>query len=274
MPHGHRGVRGRSRLALASSGQDQACLPGYRPRASPFCEGCDGPNYSLVATALAPCMPPARRTSAARAAQRRRGQLGLRAGQPADIVPSAEARPPGPAAGTGSGARSVRGSWRPPRPSPVRLHPNLAQVYRRKVERLHEALADPALRDEALGLLRGLIERVVLHPAADGQEIEIVGEIVRMVELGRDAKQAALDAEAACSVKVVAGAVTDHSSHEQGPTAAVHRHCARAGLGRTRARRKGGGPAPLRDRCGPAEGEPSPDCVPNIGRWPAGSVKY
>ena len=93
-----------------------------------------------------------------------------------------------------------------PAPSPVRLHPNLAQVYRRKVERLHEALADPALRDEALGLLRGLIERVVLHPADEGQEVEIVGEIVRMVELGRDAKQAALDAEAACSVKVVAGA--------------------------------------------------------------------
>ena len=54
-----------------------------------------------------------------------------------------------------------------PAPSPVRLHPNLAQVYRRKVERLHEALADPALRDEALGLLRGLIERVVLHPAGE-----------------------------------------------------------------------------------------------------------
>ena len=91
----------------------------------------------------------------------------------------------------------------------MRLHPNLAQVYRRKVERLHEALADPALRDEALGLLRGLIERVVLHPAAEdgqGQEIELVGEVVRMVELGRDAKQAALDAEAACSVKLVAGA--------------------------------------------------------------------
>ena len=49
-------------------------------------------------------------------------------------------------------------------PPPVRLHPNLAQVYRAKVERLHEALADPGLRDEALGILRGLIERVVIHP--------------------------------------------------------------------------------------------------------------
>jgi site-specific DNA recombinase len=83
----------------------------------------------------------------------------------------------------------------------VRLHPNLAQVYRSKVERLHEALADPALRDEALGILRGLIERVIVHPADDGLQVEIV----KMVELGLDAKQAALGEEAACSVKVVAG---------------------------------------------------------------------
>ena len=91
-------------------------------------------------------------------------------------------------------------------PPPVRLHPNLAQVYRSKVERLHEALADPGLRDEALGILRGLIERVVIHPAEDGLQIELAGEIVKMVELGLDAQQAALGEEAACSVKVVAGA--------------------------------------------------------------------
>jgi hypothetical protein len=91
-------------------------------------------------------------------------------------------------------------------PPPVRLHPNLAQVYRAKVERLHEALADPGLRDEALNILRGLIERVVIHPAEDGLQVEIVGEIVKMIELGLDAKQTALPKEAACSVKVVAGA--------------------------------------------------------------------
>ena len=36
--------------------------------------------------------------------------------------------------------------------------------------------------------------------------MEIVGEIVKMVELGLDAKQAALPQQAACSGKVVAGA--------------------------------------------------------------------
>jgi hypothetical protein len=48
-----------------------------------------------------------------------------------------------------------------------RLHPNLAGLYRRKVTQLHEALADPSVRDEALGILRGLIEAVV-HPEENG----------------------------------------------------------------------------------------------------------
>jgi site-specific DNA recombinase len=82
----------------------------------------------------------------------------------------------------------------------------VAQVYRAKVERLHEALAHLRLRDDALGILRGLIERVVIHPAEDGLQVEIVGEIVRMVELGLDAREAALPVAAACSVEVVAGA--------------------------------------------------------------------
>ena len=49
---------------------------------------------------------------------------------------------------------------------------------------------------------------MVIHPAEDGLQIEIVGEIVKMVELGLDTKQAALPAEAAGSVKVVAGQET------------------------------------------------------------------
>jgi site-specific DNA recombinase len=80
----------------------------------------------------------------------------------------------------------------------VRLQPSPTQVYRAQVERLHLALADATRR--------GLIGRVVIHPAEDGIQVEIVGEIVKMVELGLDAKQTALREEAACSVEVVAGA--------------------------------------------------------------------
>jgi site-specific DNA recombinase len=93
-----------------------------------------------------------------------------------------------------------------PAPSPVRLHPNLAEIYRTKVADLHRALEDPAIRDEALHILRGLVERIVITPAAEGpgETIELVGAIARMVALGN--KKAALDARTACSVKVVAGA--------------------------------------------------------------------
>jgi hypothetical protein len=88
------------------------------------------------------------------------------------------------------------------------LHPNLAELYRRQVEQLQHSLSHPEIRDEAVQILRGLIERVSIRPAADGMEIEIVGEIAKMVELGLESnkKRANLDEKAARSVKVVAGA--------------------------------------------------------------------
>jgi len=76
-----------------------------------------------------------------------------------------------------------------PPPAPL-LHPNLAEVYRRKVADLQAALADPNTQTEALEILRGLIECVVLHPAETGFEIELVGEIAAMVDLGAQAKAA------------------------------------------------------------------------------------
>ena len=91
--------------------------------------------------------------------------------------------------------------------TPVRLHPNLAQVYRRQVEQLQNCLNDPEIRDEALEILRGLVERVSIGPAENGREVEIVGEITKMVELGagNEAKRATLDQAMTRSVKVVAG---------------------------------------------------------------------
>ena len=97
-----------------------------------------------------------------------------------------------------------------PPPAP-RLHPNLAEIYRRKVADLQAALADPKMQAEALEILRGLIERVVLHPAEKGFEIELIGEIAAMVDLGAQNKKAGPEGSAVpdayrCSVKVVAGA--------------------------------------------------------------------
>ena len=64
-------------------------------------------------------------------------------------------------------------------------------------------------RDEPYRSCKGLMEQVVIHSTAEGVELELVGAVAQIVELGqggRTAKQAALNERTACSVKVVAGA--------------------------------------------------------------------
>jgi len=73
-----------------------------------------------------------------------------------------------------------------PAPAP-RLHPNLAEIYRRKISNLREALSEPDTQAEALEILRGLIERVSVRSTSAGFEIELVGEIANMVRLSAGA---------------------------------------------------------------------------------------
>jgi site-specific DNA recombinase len=100
-----------------------------------------------------------------------------------------------------------------PSPAPI-LHPNLAELYRRKVENLHEALSAPDTRTEAAEILRSIIERIDVTPLGRGSfEIDLVGDIVNMIELAETGPQTKIAAsnEAAVpddyrsSVKVVAG---------------------------------------------------------------------
>jgi site-specific DNA recombinase len=66
----------------------------------------------------------------------------------------------------------------------VRLHPNLAQVYREKVATLETALADPAIKDEAAEIIRSLIERITLTPREDGTlEVLLHGELARILQV-------------------------------------------------------------------------------------------
>ena len=99
---------------------------------------------------------------------------------------------------------------------PVRLHPNLAHLYRRKVEQLQKALNQPEIRDEAIQVLRGLLERVVVAPIEGGFNVEIVGEIAQMIEIGLGKgkkKGPVLNERMARSVKVVAGARNQRCLH-------------------------------------------------------------
>jgi len=73
----------------------------------------------------------------------------------------------------------------PEAPAMPRLHPNLAEVYRRKVADLEAALNMPEERAEAHAALRGLIDRIVLHPGVKRGEIsaEVHGEIAALWQL-------------------------------------------------------------------------------------------
>ena len=89
------------------------------------------------------------------------------------------------------------------------IHPNIAIVYRRKVERLAEALADPRDRDEAADAIRGLIERIVLTPGEKRGRMDAalhgdLGTILEWAGNGRG-KKATDTPGSGMSVSVVAG---------------------------------------------------------------------
>ena len=93
---------------------------------------------------------------------------------------------------------------------PVRLPPNLAALYRRKVAALQNLLEDEAARTEAVEIIRSLVDQVIFRPSANaGLEIELVGDIARMVHLANFSMNTSISGgvhdEFASSVKMVAG---------------------------------------------------------------------
>jgi len=86
------------------------------------------------------------------------------------------------------------------------IHPNIAIVYRRKVERL----ADPRDRDEAADAIRGLIERIVLTPGEKRGQMDAalrgdLGTILEWAGNGRG-KGTTDTPRSGMSVSLVAGA--------------------------------------------------------------------
>ena len=71
-------------------------------------------------------------------------------------------------------------------PAPA-LHPGLSEIYRRKVAELETALNDPEIQAEAAGVLRGLIDAVVLHPGERRGEVR--AELAALLQLGEARKQ-------------------------------------------------------------------------------------
>jgi site-specific DNA recombinase len=89
--------------------------------------------------------------------------------------------------------------------SEPRLHPRLADTYRDMMADLQASLADPAGRDQAAQIIRGLVERITVRQDATGQIIELTGNILKLLPLAGGGVPAPYQS----SVKVVAGAGFD-----------------------------------------------------------------
>jgi hypothetical protein len=68
-------------------------------------------------------------------------------------------------------------------PAIVRIHPQLAEIYARKVAHLEETLNDEVIRGEAVELLRSLIEFIELRPRTDGTGVDATlhGDMARIL---------------------------------------------------------------------------------------------
>ena len=67
-------------------------------------------------------------------------------------------------------------------PAP-RLHPNLAEITRRKVADLHRSLDRPEVRTEAAEALRALIDEIRFIPASGALGIQLVGDLATILNL-------------------------------------------------------------------------------------------
>jgi site-specific DNA recombinase len=97
-------------------------------------------------------------------------------------------------------------------PPVIRIHPNMAEVYRLKVAELEIALNDDSIKAEAGEILRSLIDRVVLTPLADapdGIDAQLHGDLVAILALSDDGEckqKPPADGLAGSLLSVVAGA--------------------------------------------------------------------
>ena len=95
-----------------------------------------------------------------------------------------------------------------PKEEPL-LHPNLAMIYRTRVDALEALFRDAEEGREAFETLRGLIEEVRIIPEDGEYRLELKGELAGILALAQGAKNSErAPAQRALQIKVVAGSAT------------------------------------------------------------------
>ena len=90
-----------------------------------------------------------------------------------------------------------------PDPKPI-LHPNLGELYQRKVAELEKLVSGPSPDAEAFGVIRGLIDEITLTPEDDRLRVDLKGDLAAILALGAKKKPAG-DTGGLEQVKLVAG---------------------------------------------------------------------
>lgn len=68
------------------------------------------------------------------------------------------------------------------------VHPGIAEIYRRQIERFPQALEDPETRLDALDAIRSLIHRIVLHPGEKRGEMHATlrGALIGILDFAKE----------------------------------------------------------------------------------------
>ena len=94
----------------------------------------------------------------------------------------------------------------PKAPQPL-LHPNMSEIYRRKVADLHRLLDDPDTRDEAMAAIRALIDRISLTPENNELRVDLYGELATILQFASGKEKPAAEVrDGLAQLKLVAGA--------------------------------------------------------------------
>ena len=95
-------------------------------------------------------------------------------------------------------------------PDNIEMHPNIGQLYQRKVSEINQLLSDHASREEAISLIRSLIERIDITPGEKrGQpQVQLVGGLAAILEfaVAKQQKTAIMSDSGFGRVLMVAGA--------------------------------------------------------------------
>ena len=89
------------------------------------------------------------------------------------------------------------------------IHPSMGGRYRKAVSELRESLADLSAQHDAIEILRGLIDKIVIHSAEaepHGFVVDLEGDLAGILSLCQEGKKAAgLSSDDLVQIKLVAG---------------------------------------------------------------------